>query len=98
MEIWYIAKVNRLSGTDDLQAELDILLTQLEEDMTDACRIEINQRIIKVRSRMVELLQNAENINTTLADAEEEDDTQYTADGDIHGGEDDPRPVAGSPP
>ena len=25
-------------------------------------------------------------------------DTQYTPDGDVHGGEDDPRPVAGSPP
>lgn len=27
-----------------------------------------------------------------------DDDTQYTADGDVHGGENDSRPVAGSPP
>ena len=33
-----------------------------------------------------------------LSDLIGDDDTQYTPDGDIHGGEDDPRPVAGSPP
>ena len=72
MEVWYIAKVNKLDLMDDLQAELNILLPQLAGEMTDACRIEINQRIIKVRSRMVELLQNAEAVDTTLLDGGDE--------------------------
>ena len=46
----------------------------------------------------VEELQKVKDLFQELSDMIGEDDTQYTLDGDVHGGEDDPRPVAGSPP
>ena len=45
-----------------------------------------------------EELQKVKDIFQQVSDMIGPDDTQYTPDGDVHGGEDDPRPVAGSPP
>ena len=45
-----------------------------------------------------EELNKVKDLFQELSDLIGDDDTQYTPDGDIHGGEDDPRPVAGSPP
>ena len=45
-----------------------------------------------------EELDKVKDLFQELSDLIGDDDTQFTPDGDIHGGEDDPRPVAGSPP
>ena len=45
-----------------------------------------------------EELQKVKDMFQEISDLIGDDDTQYTPDGDVHGGEDDPRPVAGSPP
>ena len=45
-----------------------------------------------------EELQKVKDMFQEISDMVGDDDTQYTPDGDVHGGEDDPRPVAGSPP
>lgn len=78
MEVNYIRRINAICCADELQEELDILLPQLDDDNSNACTIELNQRIIKVRSRMVEVLQAEEDIDTTL----EDDNTHYTEDDD----------------